>query len=71
MPSSGLPVGRYLVIQHEDGGFVPLEDKATHLFVGYHEAHGRPFDTVQAIAECRLVHTAFGRRPTVRDCALR
>jgi hypothetical protein len=53
-----------LVILRGDGGFVPLEYKSTHLFVGYHEAHGRLFDTVQAIAECRLVHTVFGRRPT-------
>jgi hypothetical protein len=52
-----------LVILRKDGGFVPLEYKSTHLFVGYHEAHGRLFDTVQAIAECRLVHTVFGRRP--------
>ncbi len=52
-----------LVIERADGSFVPVEYKATHLFVGYHEAHGRTFDTVQAIAECRLVEVAFGRRP--------
>lgn len=52
-----------LVILRSDGGFVPLEYKSTHLFVGYHEAHGRMFDTVQAIAECRLVHSVFGHRP--------
>ena len=52
-----------LVIRRAGGAFVPLEYKATHLFVGYHEAHGRLFDTVQAVAECRLVHTAFGVRP--------
>jgi hypothetical protein len=52
-----------LVIQQEDGSLVPLEYKATHLFVGFHEAHGRLFDTVQAVAECRLVEVAFGRRP--------
>ena len=52
-----------LIIQRADGSLVPVEYKATHLFVGYHEAHGRLFDTVQAIAECRLVHAAFGRRP--------
>ena len=52
-----------LIIRRAPGGFVPLEYKATHLFVGYHEAHGRLFDTVQAIAECRLVHTVFGVRP--------
>jgi len=42
---------------------VPLEYKETHLFVDYHGAHGRLFDTVQAIAQCRLVEAAFGRRP--------
>lgn len=52
-----------LVIARHDGTLVPLEYKSTHLFVGYHEAHGRLFDTVQAIAECRLVHAAFGKRP--------
>ena len=52
-----------LVIRLGNGTFVPLEYKSTHLFVGYHEAHGRLFDTVQAIAECRLVHTVFGVRP--------
>jgi hypothetical protein len=53
-----------LVIRRGAGEFVPLEYKSTHLFVGYHEAHGRLFDTVQAIAECRLVHTVFGQRPS-------
>jgi len=52
-----------LVIERADGGIVPVEYKETHLFVGYHEAHGRLFDTVQAIAECRLAHVTFGRRP--------
>ena len=52
-----------MVVARADGGLVPIEYKATHLFVGFHEAHGRPFDSVQAIAECRLVHAAFGRRP--------
>lgn len=52
-----------LVIARRGGELVPLEYKSTHLFLGYHEAHGRLFDTVQAIAECRLVHAAFGRRP--------
>jgi hypothetical protein len=52
-----------LVIRKADGSFFPVEYKETHLFVGYHEAHGRLFDTVQAIAECRLVEVAFGKRP--------
>ncbi len=53
-----------LIIRKSAAGFVPLEYKSTHLFVGYHEAHGRLFDTVQAIAECRLVHSVFGVRPS-------
>ena len=52
-----------LVIRRAGGALVPLEYKSTHLFVGYHEAHGRLFDTVQAIAECRLVQATFGVRP--------
>ena len=52
------------VIRRGDGDLVPVESKSTHLFVGYHESHGRAFDVIQAIAECRLVHAAFGRRPT-------
>jgi hypothetical protein len=63
-PEWGLAGRPDFVIQREDGGFVPLEYKETHLFVGYHEAHGRVFDTVQAIAECRLVEVAFGRAPS-------
>lgn len=51
------------VVQRADGTFVPVEYKKTHLFVGYHGSHGRLFDAVQAIAECRLVHVAFGHRP--------
>jgi len=51
------------VIRRSDGRPVPVEYKETHLFVGYHEAHGRLFDAVQAIAECRLVEVAFGVRP--------
>lgn len=62
-PELGIAGRPDLVIQREDGGFFPLEYKATHLFLGYHGAHGRLFDTVQAIAECRLVHSVFGRRP--------
>lgn len=53
-----------LVVLLANGTPVPVEYKATHLFVGYHTAHGRIFDAVQAIAECRLVEAAFGRRPS-------
>ncbi len=52
-----------LVIQRASGEILPVEYKSTHLYVGYHESHGRAFDTLQAVAECRLVEVAFGRRP--------
>jgi len=52
-----------LVVRRGNGGLFPIEYKETHLFGGYHEAHGRLFDTIQAIAECRLVHVTFGTRP--------
>ncbi|HYA57052.1 MAG TPA: hypothetical protein VEH57_01095 [Thermoplasmata archaeon] len=62
-PEWGIAGRPDLVVHRADGSFVPVEYKETHLFVGYHEAHGRLFDTVQAIAECRLVEVTFGRRP--------
>jgi len=52
-----------LIVALGEHALVPVEYKSTHLFVGYHEAHGRLFDTVQAIAECHLVEATFGRRP--------
>ena len=52
------------VIRRSNGGLVPIEYKSTHLFLGYHESHGRTFDVIQAIAECRLVHASFGLRPS-------
>jgi len=51
------------VVRKEDGGIYPVEYKETHLFGGYHEAHVRLFDTIQAIAECRLVEVTFGKAP--------
>jgi hypothetical protein len=53
-----------LIVRRADGSVFPIEYKATHLFTGYHESHGRAFDTIQAIAECRLVHVVTGVRPT-------
>ncbi|MCI4330076.1 MAG: hypothetical protein L3J80_04325, partial [Thermoplasmata archaeon] len=53
-----------LVVRRVDGDLVPVEYKATHLFHDVHGFHGRTFDTIQAIAECRLVHAATGRRPS-------
>jgi hypothetical protein len=61
-PELGLRGRPDLIIQRADGSLVPVEYKETHLFVGYHEAHGRMFDTVQVVAECRLVEASFGRK---------
>lgn len=62
-PSLGFAGRPDLVIALAGQQLVPLEYKETHLFVGYHEAHGRLFDTVQAISQCRLVEASFGHRP--------
>jgi hypothetical protein len=62
-PALGLAGRPDLVVARAGGALVPIEYKETHLFVGFHEAHGRLFDSVQAIAECALVHAAFGQRP--------
>ncbi len=62
-PVLGLAGRPDLIVALGGGALVPVEYKATHLFLGYHEAHGRLFDTVQAVAQCALVETAFGRRP--------
>jgi len=53
-----------LIVRRANGVAYPVEYKSTHLFVGYHEAHGRAFDVLQAIAECRLVHATSGIRPS-------
>ncbi|HKS59811.1 MAG TPA: hypothetical protein VJS68_03425 [Thermoplasmata archaeon] len=53
-----------LVIRRGDGGFVPVEYKSTHMFVGYHAVHGRLFDAIQSIAECALVAASFGSIPS-------
>jgi hypothetical protein len=63
-PAFGLSGRPDFVVRHRSGELVPVEYKSTHLFVGYHESHGRTFDVIQAIAECRLVHAAFGHRPS-------
>lgn len=55
------------VLKRQGGLYVPVEYKATHLFLGWKalhlENHGRAFDLLQAIAECRLVHAVTGVRP--------
>jgi hypothetical protein len=53
-----------LIVRRASGDLVPVEYKSTHLFTGYHEAHGRAFDAIQVIAECRLVEAVSGRRPS-------
>lgn len=56
-----------LVIRRGNGAVFPVEYKETHVFLGFHDAHfenhGRGFDLLQAIAECRLVHASLGVRP--------
>ena len=56
-----------LVVRRGNGTVFPVEYKETHVFLGYHDAHfeshGRAFDLLQAIAECRLVQAALGTRP--------
>ena len=55
------------IVQRAGGAVVPIEYKATHLFHGWRamhlENHGRTFDLIQAIAECRLVQAVTGQRP--------
>jgi hypothetical protein len=53
-----------LVVQRADGDWIPVEYKGTHLYHDIHGPHGRLFDTIQAIAECRLVHAVSGHRPS-------
>jgi hypothetical protein len=62
-PALGLTGRPDLVVALAGGALVPVEYKSTHLFFAYHEAHGRLFDTVQAVAQAALVEAAFGRRP--------
>lgn len=55
------------ILRRAGGVLVPVEYKETHLFLGWRsmhlESHGRGFDMLQAIAECRLVHAVSGVRP--------
>ena len=52
-----------LVVRRGDGQLFPVEYKETHLWEGYMEHHGRFFDILQVIAECRLVETTWGSAP--------
>ncbi len=53
-----------LIVRRANGDLFPIEYKSTHLFTSYHEAHGRAFDAIQSIAECRLIEAVTGRRPS-------
>ena len=57
-----------LVVRRANADLFPVEYKATHLFPEFRsmhpgQLHGRRFDVIQSIAECRLVHAATGQRP--------
>lgn len=52
-----------LVVRRGDGQLYPVEFKETHLWEGYQEHHGRFFDVLQVIAECRLVEAVWGSAP--------
>jgi hypothetical protein len=54
-----------LIVKRSDGGFVPIEYKSTHPFRGARdrEIHGRVFDLIQLLAECRLIEATIGTRP--------
>jgi CRISPR/Cas system-associated exonuclease Cas4 (RecB family) len=64
-PSWGLSGRPDLVIRRRDGSLVPVEYKETHLWERFHEVHGRLFDLIQVLAECRLVEVTWGQRPRV------
>lgn len=51
------------ILERPKAGFIPVEYKSTHPFRGLHEVHGRTFDLLQLVAECRLVEAVSGRRP--------
>jgi hypothetical protein len=51
------------ILRRASGALVPVEYKSTHPFRGLHETHGRLFDLIQLLAECRLVEAVTGRRP--------
>ncbi len=51
------------ILRRAGGVVVPLEYKGTHPFHDLHGTHGRTFDVIQMLAECRLVEAVTGRRP--------
>lgn len=52
-----------LILRRAGGVTVPLEYKGTHPFHDLHGTHGRTFDVIQLLAECRLVEAETGHRP--------
>ncbi|MHB8351440.1 MAG: hypothetical protein ACYDFT_01915 [Thermoplasmata archaeon] len=52
------------IVQRPGAGFIPVEYKSTHPFRGLHEVHGRTFDLIQLLAECRLIEAVTGHRPS-------
>jgi hypothetical protein len=52
-----------LIVRRAGGALVPVEYKGTHPFRGLHATHGRGFDFVQLLAECRLVEATTGTPP--------
>ncbi len=51
------------ILKRPGAGFLPVEYKSTHPVRGLHEVHGRTFDLIQLLAECRLVEAVSGHRP--------
>ena len=51
------------ILRRAGGIHVPVEYKSTHPFRDLHAVHGRLFDLVQLLAECRLVEATTGARP--------
>ncbi|MCI4323765.1 MAG: hypothetical protein L3K03_07090 [Thermoplasmata archaeon] len=52
-----------LVVRRGDQSYAPIEYKSTHPFHGLHATHGRAFDIIQVLAECRLVAATVGALP--------
>jgi hypothetical protein len=52
-----------LVVLRADHSYAPIEYKSTHPFHGLHATHGRAFDIIQVLAECRLVAATVGSLP--------
>ncbi len=62
-PAWGLSGRPDYVVRTPQGTFYPVEYKETHLFEDYPRHHGRFFDFLQVLAECRLVEAVWGSAP--------